>query len=45
MPCGDCYLPLECKLTLSFDISCDEGIGIFNKLISDRSYAFNHLAP
>ena len=37
----DHYLPLEYKSILSFDMSCDEYIKIFNMLMSARSYAFN----
>ena len=37
----DLGLPLEYKPMLSFDMSCDEYIEIFNKLMSARSYAFN----
>jgi len=41
MPLDDHYLPLEYKHTLSFGMSCDEYIEIFNKLTNVRSYTFN----
>jgi len=41
MPLNYQCLPLEYKPTLSFDISCDKYIEIFNKLMSARFYAFN----
>ena len=37
----DLGLPLEYKPMLSFDMSCDEYIEIFNKLMNARSYIFN----
>ena len=40
-PLDDHCLPLEYKPTLSFDISFDEHIETFNKLMRVRSYAFN----
>ena len=39
----DYHLPLECQSPLSFDISCDDDIRIFNKLMNVRSYGFNYL--
>jgi len=40
MPLDDHCLPLEYKPTLTFNMSCDEYIEIFNKLMSARSYTF-----
>jgi len=34
MPLDDHYLSLEFNPTLSFNMSCDECIGIFNKLMN-----------
>ena len=42
MPLDDQCLPLEYKPTLSFNMSYDDYIGIFNMLMSGRSYAFNY---
>jgi len=41
MPLGHQCLPLEYKPTFAFDMSYDERIEIFNKIMSVRSYAFN----
>ena len=41
MPVDDQCLPFEYKSTLSFDMSCDEHMDIFNKLMSVTPYAFN----
>jgi len=44
MPLDDQCLPLDYnKPTLSFGISCDEYIELFNKVMSAKSYAFNTL--
>jgi len=42
-PHDDHYLPLQHKLTLSFDMSWYEYIEIFNKLKSVTSYGFNRV--
>jgi len=41
MPIDD--QPLEYKLTLYFDMSCDGYVENFNKMMIDKSHAFNHL--
>jgi len=43
MPLDDQCVPFKYKPTLSFDISCDEYIENFNKLMSARSCAFNYI--
>jgi len=42
MSLDDYHLPHEYKPPFYFDMSCDEYIMIFNKLISAASYAFNY---
>jgi len=41
MSLNDYNLPLQCEPPLSFDMTCDEYIKIFDKLMSTTSYAFN----
>jgi len=41
-PLDDQCLPFEYRPTLSFNMSCDEYIEIFNKLMSARPYTFNY---
>ena len=42
MTIDDYYLHLECMPAVSFNMSCDDYIGIFKKLMNFKSYAFNY---
>jgi len=42
MPFGDYHLAIEYESPLSFDMSCNKYIRIFNKLMSCGYYAFDY---
>ena len=42
MTLNDCHIFLKYESPLSFDMNCDNYLGIFNKVMSGRSYAVNY---